>query len=90
MEAWELGCLLDLAYATTISAINRKESRGAHSREDFPKRDDENWMVHTLVYRKSKDLKMIPEADLDLNCDKKVDLSLMEQDARFTPKERVY
>jgi succinate dehydrogenase / fumarate reductase flavoprotein subunit len=90
MEAWELGCLLDLAYATTISAINRKESRGAHSREDYQKRDDENWMVHTLVYRKSKDLKMIPEADLDLNCDKKVDLSLMEQDARFTPKERVY
>jgi hypothetical protein len=47
-------------------------------------------MVHTLVYRRSKDLKMIPEADLDLNCEKKVDLSLMEQDARFTPKERVY
>jgi len=48
-EAWELGCLLDLAEVTTISALTRTESRGAHYREDFPKRDDVNWLKHTFV-----------------------------------------
>ncbi|MEZ4668167.1 MAG: hypothetical protein R3E39_09650 [Anaerolineae bacterium] len=38
MEAWELGCLLDLAEVTAVSALNRTESRGGHSREDFQKR----------------------------------------------------
>ena len=51
-EAWELGSLLDLAEATAVSALARTESRGAHYREDFPKRDDNNWLKHTLVTRK--------------------------------------
>jgi succinate dehydrogenase / fumarate reductase flavoprotein subunit len=50
-EAWELGSLLDLAEATAASALARQESRGAHYREDFPKRDDENWLKHTLITR---------------------------------------
>jgi succinate dehydrogenase / fumarate reductase flavoprotein subunit len=50
-EAVELGCLLDLAEALVASALARTESRGAHSRDDFPARDDENWMVHSLVWR---------------------------------------
>jgi succinate dehydrogenase / fumarate reductase flavoprotein subunit len=49
LETWELGCLLDLAQVTAYSALMRKESRGAHSREDYPQRDDENWMKHTLA-----------------------------------------
>ena len=49
-EAWELGSLIDLAEVTTLSAINRTESRGGHSREDYPKRDDESWMKHTLTW----------------------------------------
>jgi len=49
LEAWELGCLLDLAEVTALSALNRTESRGAHWREDFPTRDDVNWMKHTFV-----------------------------------------
>ena len=49
LEAWELGCMLDLAEVTAMSAVNRTESRGAHSREDYKDRDDENWLVHTLV-----------------------------------------
>ena len=40
LEAWELGCLLDLAEVTAVAALARKESRGAHFREDFPERDD--------------------------------------------------
>jgi succinate dehydrogenase / fumarate reductase flavoprotein subunit len=51
LEAIELGFLLDVAEATAFSALNRTESRGAHYREDYPKRDDENWLKHTLIWR---------------------------------------
>ncbi|MFN2217009.1 MAG: FAD-binding protein, partial [Anaerolineae bacterium] len=51
LEAFELGYLLDLAELTAESALARQESRGAHSREDYPERDDENWLKHTLAYR---------------------------------------
>lgn len=49
LETFELGCLLDLAEATALSALNRKESRGAHSRDDFPNRNDAEWLKHTLI-----------------------------------------
>ncbi len=51
LEAWELGCLLDLAEVTAFSALSRAESRGAHYREDFPNRDDQNFLKHSLVWR---------------------------------------
>jgi len=50
LEAWELGCLLDLAEVTAVSALARKESRGGHARDDFPQRDDDNYLSHTLCY----------------------------------------
>lgn len=50
MNAWELGNLLELAEVTTVSAIARQESRGGHARADFPKRDDANWLKHTLAW----------------------------------------
>ena len=51
LEARELGYLLDCAETTVVSALARKESRGAHYREDFPTRDDTNFLSHTLAYR---------------------------------------
>ena len=51
LEAIELGGLLELAEVTAVSALARRESRGAHSREDYPQRDDVSWLKHTLAYR---------------------------------------
>jgi len=51
VEALELGYLLELAEGLAVSAEARTESRGAHSREDYPVRDDANWMKHTLAHR---------------------------------------
>jgi succinate dehydrogenase / fumarate reductase flavoprotein subunit len=49
LEAREVGYLLDCAQTMVAAAINRKESRGAHSREDFPDRDDVNFLTHSLA-----------------------------------------
>ena len=51
LEALELGYLLDLSETLVYCALAREESRGAHYREDFPERDDVNWLKHTLAYR---------------------------------------
>jgi succinate dehydrogenase / fumarate reductase flavoprotein subunit len=51
MEAVELGFLLDNAEPMVAAALARQESRGAHWRDDFPQRDDENWLKHSLAYR---------------------------------------
>ena len=95
MEAWELGALLDLADVTARSALERKESRGAHSREDFQQRDDENWLVHSLARYAGS----LENPVCTVSFDKAVDLSLWEAEEaegipaekqRFRPKERVY
>ena len=75
LEAMELGYLLDLAEATAHSAAQRTESRGAHARDDFPNRDDQNWLKHTLVSKK----------DCQINFKfKPVTIT------RYQPKERKY
>ena len=51
VEALELGYLLEVSEALVHSALNRTESRGAHAREDYPERDDRNWLKHTLAYK---------------------------------------
>lgn len=51
IDAVELGFLLDCAEVMTASALNRKESRGAHEREDYDSRDDKNWLKHTMAYK---------------------------------------
>ncbi len=75
LSAWELKNMLDLVLVTAVSANARQESRGAHAREDFPNRDDANWMKHTL-------------ACLDGD---KVQLSYKPVViTKYPPKERVY
>ena len=54
IEALELDNLMEVAEATAIAALTRKESRGAHSRYDFPDRDDENWLKHSLFFPNEK------------------------------------
>jgi succinate dehydrogenase / fumarate reductase flavoprotein subunit len=75
VEAIELGFLLDCAEAITASALAREESRGAHYREDFPARDDANWLKHTLIARTSGGLQLFYKPVVI---------------TRFEPKERVY
>jgi len=58
MEAVELGFLLDNAEQLVHGALNRRESRGAHSREDFQERDDAKWLKHTLVYKDGDDVRI--------------------------------
>jgi succinate dehydrogenase / fumarate reductase flavoprotein subunit len=60
VEALELENLVETAMATAVSAEARKESRGAHTRDDFPNRDDKNWMKHTLWYKQGNRLDYKP------------------------------
>lgn len=58
LNTWEMGNLLDMAEVVAASALNRKESRGGHAREDYPERDDKKWLKHTLVWQKNGKLKI--------------------------------
>ena len=75
LNTWEFGNLLDLAEIVSVCAINRTESRGAHARDDYPKRDDVNWLKHTLTFVKEGEIKISY---------KPVVLT------KYQPKERVY
>jgi succinate dehydrogenase / fumarate reductase flavoprotein subunit len=80
VEAIELGFLLDCCEATIHGALARTESRGAHYRLDYPKRDDTSWLKHTLAYKGAK--------AHDVRLEYK-DVILVE-DPVFKPKERKY
>jgi succinate dehydrogenase / fumarate reductase flavoprotein subunit len=58
MEAVELGFLLDLAQTLVHAARARTESRGGHYREDYPKRDDVNWLKHSLAWKTNGTVKL--------------------------------
>jgi len=76
INIWELGNLLEIAEVVTVCALARTESRGAHAREDYPKRDDANWLKHTLAWVKDN-------GEIELRY-KPVVIT------KYQPKERVY
>ena len=76
LEAWELGCLLELAEVTALSACAREESRGGHAREDFPERNDDAWLKHTLCSRDENGAYSLSYKPVVLG--------------RYEPKKRVY
>ncbi|PPD00256.1 MAG: succinate dehydrogenase flavoprotein subunit [Methylotenera sp.] len=78
VEALELDNLIEVAVATMHAANNRQESRGAHAREDFSERDDENWLTHSLYYKKDHQLLYKPVRLQPLTVEP------------FVPKARVY
>jgi len=78
VEAIELQNLFDVAEATAISAYERNESRGAHARDDYPDRDDENWLCHTMFDPKSK---LVSKREVNFNPSKV---------EAFPPKVRTY
>jgi succinate dehydrogenase / fumarate reductase flavoprotein subunit len=75
LNTWELSNLLDLAEVITAAALARQESRGAHAREDYPKRNDSEWLKHTLAWQNN--------GQVELRY-KPVTIT------KYQPKERVY
>lgn len=78
LEAFELGNLLSFSEVIVEGAIARKESRGAHYRIDYPKRDDKNWLKHTLAWKTEDGVKLDHTKEVVIYWD------------RFPPKERKY
>ncbi|HHL45592.1 MAG TPA: FAD-binding protein [Gammaproteobacteria bacterium] len=78
IEALELENMMEVAIATVCSALARQESRGAHSRIDFPERDDEQWLKHSLFFRQGRQLDYKPVRTKPLTVDS------------FPPKPRIY
>lgn len=78
IEAFEVGNLLSFSEVIVEGAIARKESRGAHYRSDYPKRDDENWLKHTLAWQTDKGIKLEFSKEVVIYMD------------RFPPQERKY
>jgi succinate dehydrogenase / fumarate reductase flavoprotein subunit len=79
LEDVELGFLLELAEILVVGALVRTESRGGHAREDYPNRDDTNWMRHTMAYKQGR----------ELTSDIRLDYKPVVQ-TRYQPMERKY
>jgi succinate dehydrogenase / fumarate reductase flavoprotein subunit len=83
VEALELDNLIGNALTTVVGGEARKESRGAHAHEDFPDRDDDNWMKHTLAWVNDKREVKLDYRDVKMR-------TLTNEVQVFPPKARVY
>ena len=83
VEALELNNLISQSKVTLTSAINRNESRGAHAREDFPERNDQDWLVHSLTWLDENENTEYDTRPVHLN-------TLTNNIKTIPPKKRVY
>ena len=83
VETLEYDNLIDQALVTIEGALNRTESRGAHAREDFPDRDDVNWMKHTLAWK-------VPGEAVKIDYRPVHNYTMSDDIAYIEPKARVY
>ena len=83
LETLELENLLTQSIVSVESAYNRKESRGAHARDDFPERNDNEWMKHTIAYINDNGI-------VDIDYRKVVLTTLTDEVEAVPPKKRVY
>ena len=83
VEALELNNLIAQSKVTLTSAIHREESRGAHSREDYPERDDTDWLVHSLFWFEEDGNTRFDTRPVHLN-------TLSNKTQSIPPKKRVY
>jgi succinate dehydrogenase / fumarate reductase flavoprotein subunit len=90
LEAVELGFLLDLAEVVVYAALNRKESRGGHMRDDYPTRDDENYMKHTMAYLTGDPHSSFASDHIELDWKPVVFTKNEAGELRYPPLERKY
>ncbi len=90
LEAVELGFLLDLAEVVVVAARNRKESRGGHMRDDYPTRDDENYLRHTMAYLSGDAHSSHPADHIRLDWKPVVFTKDEAGELRYPPLERKY
>ena len=90
LEAVELGFLLDIAEVVVVTAKNRKESRGGHMRDDYPKRDDENYMQHTMAYLSGDPHSSSAEDHISLGWKPVVFTKNEKGELNYPPMERKY
>ena len=83
METLEYDNLISQAMVTIEGAANRTESRGAHAREDFPDRDDTNWMKHTLAWKR-------PGEGVQIDYRPVHNYTMSDEVSYIEPKARVY
>ena len=85
VETLELDNMLPQAFATVALALNRKETRGAHATDDYPERDDKNWMKHSMI-----NIDVYQDYKYEINYREVISTPMNDDMKAIPPKKRVY